>query len=105
MRISRLLLIGDSFSAAGWRPDVDDGANGGLAAFAPGVATLAEGTTLDPGPGHFRSGIDGDWITVRRLLTSSGHESRTRTRAYRGKMHKRWADSLPDAVTAARPGK
>ena len=40
---------------------------------------------------------DTSWLSLRRLLHSSGLESRTRTRAYRGKVHRRWQESLVDA--------
>ena len=44
---------------------------------------------------------DTTWLALRRLLNSSGAESRTRTRAYRGPVHKRWQESLEDAYAIA----
>jgi len=43
------------------------------------------------------------WITRQRLLASSGHESRTRTRIGRGKVHRRWEESLSKAVLIPNP--
>ena len=40
---------------------------------------------------------DTSWLALQRLFNSSGVESRTRTRAYRGAVHKRWQESLDDA--------
>lgn len=45
-----------------------------------------------------------DWITQRRLLASSGLESRTGTRASRGKVHQRWEESLSKAAFVANLG-
>ena len=40
---------------------------------------------------------DGMWLQWQRFLQSSGHESRTRTRAVRGKVHRRWEEGLEEA--------
>ena len=40
---------------------------------------------------------DQSWLSMRRLLSSRGTESLTRTRVYRGVVHKRWQESLDDA--------
>ena len=40
---------------------------------------------------------DSSWLTLQRLLHSIGFESRTRTRAYKGKVHRRWQESIEDA--------
>ena len=40
---------------------------------------------------------DSSWLSLRRLFHSSGLESRTRTRAYRGKVQRRWQESVRDA--------
>ena len=40
---------------------------------------------------------DQGWLSWRRLLESIGSESRTRTRAYRGKAHRIWEESLNEA--------
>ena len=40
---------------------------------------------------------DTSWLSLQGLMHSVGLESRTRTRAYRGKVHRRWQESLDDA--------
>ena len=35
-----------------------------------------------------------DWLSMQRLLNSAFGESRTNTRIYRGKVHRRWEDGL-----------
>ena len=64
------------------------------------------GRRHDPGSwsGHVLDWHDTDWITLRRLLASVGLESRTGTRAGRGKVHKRWAESLSRAAVVANIG-
>ena len=42
---------------------------------------------------------DSNWLFLRRLMNSAINESRTRTRAGRGKIHRRWADGLDIAKT------
>ena len=41
----------------------------------------------------------GFWLDLQRLFNSSGSESRTRTRAVRGKVQRRWEEGLDDART------
>ena len=55
----------------------------------------------DPGAWshHLCAWHDSSWIKAQRLRESSGNESRTRTRSYRGKVHKRWAESVSRAKT------
>ena len=43
------------------------------------------------------------WISLQRLLASVGFESRTGTRAYRGKVHRRWEDSVSKARLVPTP--
>jgi len=42
---------------------------------------------------------DRRWIQQRRLLHTSGRTSRTRTRNYTGKVHKRWDESVVEAAS------
>ena len=43
------------------------------------------------------------WVTTQRIWASRGSESRTRTRAQRGKVHRRWSDSISRAVQVPDP--
>ena len=45
-----------------------------------------------------------EWLQLQRLIASSStQESRTNTRAYRGKVHRRWSEGLSKSVTMPDP--
>ena len=45
-----------------------------------------------------------EWLQLQRLIASSStQESRTNTRVYRGKVHRRWSEGLSKAVTMPDP--